>query len=122
MTNVDKFKKITANMVVIFEEKNKNYGNSFDKTLDEDGLLVAKIRLSDKLNRFSSLIKLDSSGTIDENICDTLLDLANYAIMTVMWMDKDTERNGVTTLKNDRFLSMSSSHNDVKYKIGFDKY
>ena len=122
MTNVDKFKKITANMAVIFEEKNKNYGNSFDKTLDEDGLLVAKIRLSDKLNRFSSLIKLDSSGTIDENICDTLLDLANYAIMTVMWMDKDTERNGVTTLKNDRFLSMSSSHNDVKYKIGFDKY
>ena len=86
MDNIERFKNITDYMIKLYEEKNKNYGNSFDKTLDDDGLIVAKIRLSDKLNRFSNIIK-NCIGETDESITDTLIDLANYAIMTVMWMD-----------------------------------
>ena len=86
MNNVEQFKKMTAEMAALYEEKNRNYGNSFDKSLDEDGLLVSKIRLGDKYNRFSNLLKQKSKGTSDESIVDTLVDLANYAIMTVMWM------------------------------------
>jgi hypothetical protein len=92
MDNIEKFKAITNSMLELYKLKNKNYGNSFDKTLDEDGLLVAKIRMSDKLNRFSNLIKQESSGTVDESVVDTLLDLANYAIMTVIWMCKEKEQ------------------------------
>jgi hypothetical protein len=87
MDNIERFKNITDYMIKLYEEKNKNYGNSFDKTLDDDGLIVAKIRLSDKLNRFSNIIK-NGIGETGESITDTLIDLANYAIMTVMWINK----------------------------------
>ena len=92
MTDLEKFEQITKDMLALHTEKNKNYGNSFTKTLDEDGLIVSKIRLRDKLNRFASLLKLGSNGTADENIKDTLMDLANYAAMTLVWMDNQTEK------------------------------
>lgn len=64
------------------EKKNHDYGNSFVKSMDEFGMPAAAIRLSDKLNRFKSLIKSEAQVT-DESIEDTLLDMAAYAIMTV---------------------------------------
>lgn len=71
----------------LYEKKNSDYGNSFYKQLDEDGLLVSKIRLQDKLSRFSSIIKKDTIEVEDEKLRDTLIDLATYSIMTVAWMD-----------------------------------
>ena len=55
------------------------------------------IRLDDKLNRLKSLAK-NSAQVRDESIRDTLLDLANYAIMTVIEMElekgeKENARN-----------------------------
>lgn len=88
-TNQDRFKIISAELAAIYARKNSDYGNSFDISLDEDGLLVSKIRLGDKLNRFSNLLKKGTQEVGDESIRDTILDLANYAIMTVMWMDKN---------------------------------
>lgn len=72
----------------LYNRKNHDYGNSFDEQLDEDGLLVAKIRLMDKLKRFEKLIKSDAQ--VDESIKDTVIDLACYSIMTLMWMAKHT--------------------------------
>ena len=40
------------------------------------------------MNRIESLTKKEAQVK-DESIKDTLLDMANYAIMTVMWMDKN---------------------------------
>lgn len=80
------FEKVTHEMMDLYIRKRQDYGNSFDKSLDEDGLLVSKIRLGDKYSRFCSLIKTE--GLVkDEGIRDTLIDLANYAIMTIMWME-----------------------------------
>src|SRR5574344_2020498 len=120
MDNVEQFKKITAKMAELYEEKNRNYGNSFDKSLDEDGLLVSKIRLGDKYNRFSSLVKQKSEGTSDESIVDTLVDLANYAIMTVMWMrDRQSDKN-VDKMEGVSFNSPSIlSTVTVRNKIGY---
>jgi len=79
-------KDFTNTMVETYRKKNHDYGNSFDKSLDEDGLLVAKIRIGDKINRYNTL--KDSKAKVkDESIYDTLLDLANYCIMTIMWID-----------------------------------
>ena len=85
--NEARFKKITKEMVELYSRKNTDYGGSFDESLAEDGLLVAKIRLKDKLNRFSQLINNDSLVE-DESVHDTLIDLANYSIMTLMWMNE----------------------------------
>lgn len=78
---------LTNEILELYEKKNSDYGNSFYKQLDEDGLLVSKIRLQDKLSRFSSIIKKDTIEVEDEKLRDTLIDLATYSIMTVAWMD-----------------------------------
>lgn len=83
--NVNQFKNITKELLDTYKRKNADYGNSFGESLDEDGLIASKTRIGDKFRRFSSLIKNDALVN-DESIEDTLLDMANYAIMTVMWM------------------------------------
>ena len=51
---------------------------------------MAAIRISDKVNRFKTLIK--AKGQVnDESIRDTLIDTANYCIMTVMELDKERD-------------------------------
>ena len=76
----------------LHNRKNADYGDSFDKTLDEVGLGASATRMSDKFNRFKSLIRCGSSARVeDEKIEDTLIDLASYAIMTIKWM----RQNGV---------------------------
>lgn len=86
LTDRERFEAKTEEMVELFDRKNTDYGNSFEKSLDDDGLLVSKIRLTDKLNRFGQLIKNDSLVK-DESLRDTLIDLANYTVMTLMYLD-----------------------------------
>lgn len=81
------FKNITGNMLNTYIAKNHDYGNSFDQSLDKFGLVAAVVRIGDKMNRIESLITKEAKVK-DESIKDTLLDMANYAIMTTMWMDK----------------------------------
>ena len=74
----------------LHNRKNADYGDSFDKTLDEFGLVASATRLSDKFNRFKSLIQ-NPAQVPDEKIEDTLIDLASYAMMTIKWM----RQNGI---------------------------
>lgn len=85
--SVEKFTEITSNMAKTYAAKNHDYGNSFEQSLDKFGLVASVVRLGDKMNRIESLTKKEAQVK-DESIKDTLLDLANYAIMTVMWLDK----------------------------------
>ena len=73
----------------IYARKNHDYGDSFGKGYAEYGMVMAVIRLEDKLNRLKSLIKAESLVK-DESINDTLMDLANYAIMTVIERERTT--------------------------------
>ena len=84
MDKVTLHKEIINNIHTMYKDKNEDYGDSFDKSLDKFGLLSSLIRLTDKMNRFEQLIDGESKVT-SESIDDTLLDMANYAIMTVMW-------------------------------------
>lgn len=86
--NVEQFMSITNNMAKTYAAKNHDYGNSFEQSLDKFGLVASVVRLGDKMNRIESLTKKEAQVK-DESIKDTLLDMANYAIMTVMWMDKN---------------------------------
>lgn len=85
MEKEELFQQITKELFETYKRKNHDYGDSFNKSLDEDGLLVSKIRLGDKFLRFSTLIKREAQ-VADESLEDTLLDMANYAIMTAMWL------------------------------------
>ena len=53
------FSDITKDMTKLYERKNKDYGNSFDKTLNEFGIVAGLIRLNDKMNRVKSIYNKD---------------------------------------------------------------
>ena len=85
-------KEICDGLNELYARKNHDYGDSFHTTFVEEGLAMARIRLGDKFSRFKTLSRLscndrDQQQVTDESIRDTLLDLANYAIMTVLEMD-----------------------------------
>ena len=85
-TSAHQFKDIAKGMIETYVRKNHDYGNSFDKSLDKFGLVASVVRIGDKMNRIESLVQKEAMVQ-DESIRDTLLDMAKYAIMTVMWMD-----------------------------------
>ena len=71
----------------LYAQKNHDYGDSFHETFLEEGMAMSRIRLMDKLNRFKKLSKSERMVK-DESIRGTLLDLANYALMTVLEMEE----------------------------------
>ena len=84
---VERHKDLCLGINALYARKNHDYGDSFHTTFEEEGMAMARIRLSDKLNRFKSLSRKSEQQVSDESIRDTLLDLANYAIMTVLEME-----------------------------------
>ena len=80
-------KKICGELTTLFERKNHDYGDSFHQTFVEEGMAMARIRLGDKFSRFKTLSRGGEQKVNDESIRDTLIDLANYAIMTVLEME-----------------------------------
>ena len=74
-------------MIRLYAKKNHDYGDSFHLTYLEEGMAMPRIRLSDKFNRFKTLSRTNQLVN-DESIKDTLLDLANYAIMTVLEIEQ----------------------------------
>lgn len=80
-----------------FVDKNADYGNSFESSLDEYGLIAALIRMEDKMGRLRTLIKSEAKVK-DESILDTLRDLSNYALMASVWFDnKDIKEDNRTS-------------------------
>lgn len=87
--NTSSFTEVLKEMNDLYEKKNHDYGDSFTKLCDEFGLISPITRLSDKLERLKTLSKKSEPDVHDEKIEDTLLDLANYAVMTLIWFRND---------------------------------
>lgn len=68
-------------------DKNTAYGDSFGKTFADLGIMSAITRIYDKFNRIVALAKGAENNVRDEAIEDTLTDLANYAIMTLIELE-----------------------------------
>lgn len=97
-----KFKEITDEMNALYERKNHDYGNSFSETYRKLGVISATTRMLDKMNRIVSLVTKDKHEVNDESLRDTLIDLANYAVMTIMELDgeKPSAEESATDEKN----------------------
>lgn len=87
-----KFKDVTEEMNALYERKNHDYGNSFSETFRKLGIISAATRMLDKMNRIVSLVTKDQQKVNDESLRDTLIDIANYAVMTIMEIGKKKER------------------------------
>ena len=89
MTKIERHKQICEEIHSLYAKKNHDYGDSFHLTYIEEGMAMPRIRLSDKLNRFKKLSRSNKQEVNDESLRDTLIDLANYSIMTILEMDKE---------------------------------
>ena len=87
--NYQQHKKICEKLNEIYINKNIAYGNSFSNSVKELGILAAVTRLYDKMERVKALTKGAKNNVKDERLEDTLMDLANYAIMTYMEVVED---------------------------------
>lgn len=80
------FKEFTNKLAETLLEKNQAYGDSFTKSVDDYGLKVFGIRLSDKYNRIKHLVNNDELKENDESLEDTLLDNAGYSILALKYL------------------------------------
>lgn len=82
-------KSLTDQLQETLLTKNHDYGNSFSKSIEEYGNVVMCIRIGDKLNRLKTLVRGQEQQVSDESITDTLMDLAGYAILSLVEINKD---------------------------------
>ena len=88
--DADAFRDITNGMYDTFKAKNHDYGNSFSELFAECGMTYAYGHMAEKLKRVKSLMS-DEAKVKGESMRDSLLDLANYAILTIMELDKTSK-------------------------------
>ena len=86
---VRQHKEVCNMLNEIYEQKNRAYGNSFGDTYNDLGIISAVTRINDKFNRLKTLAKNKEINQGDESIADTLLDMANYCIMTYMELQNE---------------------------------
>lgn len=142
---VMRHKELCDELNDLYAKKNHDYGDSFHQTFVEEGQAMARIRLGDKFSRFKTLTQSGSQLVTDESVRDTLLDLANYAVMTVLEMDevsskqhgseekrlpklpaaKDLRRKSLTVdviEKVKKMLEKGSTESEIVQTLGVTKY
>lgn len=90
------FKALTDQMYQITEKKNSDYtGDSSSPfknftMVEEMGFATTEqgfmTRITDKVMRISSFVKQGTLKVEDEKVSDTLLDLANYALLMICYL------------------------------------
>lgn len=90
MKKYERHSEITKQLNEIYIAKNTDYGDAFGDTFKKLGIISAVTRIVDKTNRLMSLsAKTEAERNVkDETIKDTLMDLANYALMTLIEMEE----------------------------------
>lgn len=84
---VQRHKELCDKIHSLYKKKNHDYGDSFGQSFRDFGPLAGLIRMEDKFNRLKTLVRGEDQQVEDESIMDTLMDLANYAIMTLLEME-----------------------------------
>lgn len=92
MNKIEKHEELLNYIHNMYITKNHDYGDSVHDTYKKYGLTSFLVRMEDKLNRVRTLNKNGDIQVSTEKIEDTLLDLANYAILAVLEL-KSEENN-----------------------------
>ena len=82
----EEHKKLCDLMHEIYIKKNSDYRNSFSDLYDEYGSIISEIHIREKFDRFKQLRTNESQ--VGESIEDTLMDMANYCLLTLLEMKK----------------------------------
>lgn len=88
MNKIERHKELLDNLHTLYVTKNHDYGDSVHDTYEKYGITSFLVRLEDKLNRARTISKKEQLVK-DEKLVDTLLDMANYAILAVLELEGD---------------------------------
>jgi len=115
---INNYKRLQDDMLNTFIDKDSDYGDSFGKTFEKYGIVSALIRMSAKMNRLDNLASNSNQMKVDESIEDTLLDLANYAMLTYLQIHKPDEKSApwVVSEEDKKLKSVAESLNKVQAK------
>ena len=81
--NISKIKNIQNEGLQLFIKKNIDYGDAFKKY----GCIGLLMKIEDKISRCISITNNKINLINDESLRDTLIDLHNYAAMSIMLLD-----------------------------------
>lgn len=90
--SIKRHEKVCREINRVYEKKARDGDDSFHKMFLEWGLLMVPILLGDKYNSLCALSKDSDQRVSNEAIRDVLIELANFAIMTIIELDKEEEK------------------------------
>ena len=85
---VKMFSDLTKEMANTFAKKRADYGQTTTETYDKFGPVSMLTRMHDKMGRLDNLLGKSADNLVGEKVEDTLLDLANYALITILELRK----------------------------------
>ena len=99
------FYRLLDNMKEVHDMKRHDYASKEDvfknfRTCEMAGIPAWKgcaIRIGDKFSRLMSFVKQEELKVKDESIRDTLIDMANYAIICAILYDETKEKESNDT-------------------------
>lgn len=83
--------RVLKDLIDLYKRKNHDYGDSFHKTFLEEGWAMVRVRLSDKVNRFTQLAQTGAQMVQDEKMVDTCRDAVAYSLMSIMEIKREGE-------------------------------
>ena len=86
------FAKECVEMIQLYNKKNHDYGNSFERGMNVIGLPYGVGRLYDKMNRIITLMKVKAEVD-DESMSDTIRDLGCYSVMLYSYLNNPRTTN-----------------------------
>lgn len=86
---VNEFANEIAELIDLYAKKNNDYGNSFDKGMDNIGMAYGVGRIYDKVGRLVNLTKHPDKQQVSESIEDTLKDNVCYSIMMLRYLHQN---------------------------------
>lgn len=100
---IEYFESITKQMNEVFKNKRSDYGATTTETYKLFGMVSMLTRMHDKLGRLDNLCKPGKQIQVsNEKIEDTLLDLANYAVIALLELYKEWDEAKVKEVSNGR--------------------
>lgn len=90
MNKVEIYDSIVKELRGIYVAKNNDYGDSVSDTYKKFGDVSFAVRITDKVNRVTSLLKAREQLVVDEKIDDTIKDMVNYGLLWLI--EKEIEK------------------------------
>lgn len=103
---IAQYNKVRDEAFSIFQKKNSDYGDAFA----DYGAVGVIMRMGDKIRRMANITSTSVTLVEDERLRDTLMDLANYAVMGLMLLDEQENVEAVVENKVIESMEPKSLH------------